>query len=210
MDAQFSSQQSVRLITKEKGTEWCWLVDEKCMVSFTVFCATHSMNDSSRICLYFGWTCTERSLSLKHVILFYLFIFNQSRGLGQKSFSCPQNSVYWRKDMLRLHTLHRPTFTAERSAQMWIGGKRPHHSYPPARQSSFSFSPVDPATICLLAVSSRWGGGHGYWPIICSPHESSTAAKTIFFISQCPQPKLATQLPPVISNKLYWLGPRVP
>lgn len=80
----------------------------------------------------------------------------------------------------------------------------------PSPDSLVFHFPRGPCYYLLAGCLFDMGGGHGYWPIICSPHESATAAKTIFFISQCPQPKPATQFPPVISNKLYWLGSRVP
>lgn len=70
--------------------------------------------------------------------------------------SCCKNGVYWRKHTLRLH---RTASTAAQSAQMWFGGK----SVPPTPRSPspdslvFHFPPVDPVTICLLAVSPWWG-----------------------------------------------------
>lgn len=61
----------------------------------------------------------------------------------------------------------------------------------------------------LFACRLCLWGGHGYWPIICSPHETSTAAKTFFSPSSsfwpCPQLKLSTRLPIAILNKSYWL-----
>lgn len=65
--------------------------------------------------------------------------------------------VYWREGTLRLHTLHRPTSTAEQGPQMWIGGKRPHHSYPFTRQSGFSF-PLWTLLLFACWLSLRGGG----------------------------------------------------
>lgn len=69
----------------------------------------------------------------------------------------------------------------------------------------FHFPPVDPVTICLLAVSSRWGEVMVTDPLFVLHMSPQQLPRLFFFISQCPQPKIATELPPVISNKLYWL-----
>lgn len=74
----------------------------------------------------------------------------------------------------------------------------------------FHFPPVDPVTICLLAVSPWWGEVMVTDPLFLLHMSPQQLPRQFFFISQCPQPKLATQLPPVISNKSCRPGSRVP
>lgn len=73
----------------------------------------------------------------KHVVLFIYF----------RWFSCH-----------KIYGSNRPTFTAEQSPQMWIRGKRPHHSCPLTWQSGFSFSPLWTLLLFACWLSLRGGG----------------------------------------------------
>lgn len=144
------STSGVRLFTKEKGSEGCFV---------QLFISWYKVQGIiySILLKTFNEQWFKNILSLKHVILLiYLFILNRSRGLGQKWFPCSENSVYWRKDTVRLHTLRRPTFTAEQCSD--VDQRQETPPLLPLRPGlDFHFPPVDPVTICLLAVSSTWG-----------------------------------------------------
>lgn len=95
---------------------------------------------------------------------------------------------------------------------MWFGGKSPPPTPHPLRPTVWFF--IFPLwTLLLFACWLSLRGGGRSWLLthyFFSTWVLNSCQDDFFFISQCPQPKLSTQLPPVISNKSCRPGSRVP
>lgn len=110
------------------------------------------MNNGSRIL----GELEQNILSLKHVILFYLFIYLVKR-------SWPKIiSMFWKQRILKERYIE-VAHTAQAHFHCWaecsdVGQGQETPPLLPLRPSlDFHFPLVDPVTICLLAVSSMWG-----------------------------------------------------